>query len=68
MYLLLKWLYNEVCMIIDFSGHKFFVVFIVGIAKTGSGKTLAFVIPMLRHVLDQPSLDRDDGPIGILDK
>ena len=35
-----------------------------GIAKTGSGKTLAFLIPMLRHVLDQPSLDRDDGPIG----
>ena len=38
--------------------------FSVGIAKTGSGKTLAFLIPMLRHVLDQPSLDRDDGPIG----
>ncbi|CAB3988541.1 probable ATP-dependent RNA helicase DDX46, partial [Paramuricea clavata] len=38
----------------------------IGIAKTGSGKTLAFVIPMLRHVLDQPSLDRDDGPIAII--
>ena len=36
----------------------------LGIAKTGSGKTLAFVIPMLRHVLDHPPLDRDDGPIG----
>ncbi|XP_028390965.1 probable ATP-dependent RNA helicase DDX46 isoform X2 [Dendronephthya gigantea] len=38
----------------------------IGIAKTGSGKTLAFLIPMLRHVLDQPSLDRDDGPIAII--
>lgn len=36
----------------------------VGIAKTGSGKTLAFLLPMYRHVLDQPELDRDDGPIG----
>ena len=36
----------------------------LGIAKTGSGKTLAFLIPMLRHVLDQSALDRDDGPIG----
>lgn len=25
----------------------------IGIAKTGSGKTLAFVLPMLRHILDQ---------------
>ena len=47
---------------------KLTVVFILGIAKTGSGKTLAFLIPMLRHVLDQPSLDRDDGPIGKMKK
>ncbi len=26
---------------------------VIGIAETGSGKTLAFVLPMLRHVLDQ---------------
>ncbi|CAI5973846.1 unnamed protein product [Closterium sp. NIES-64] len=25
----------------------------IGIAKTGSGKTLAFVLPMLRHIMDQ---------------
>ena len=36
----------------------------VGIAKTGSGKTLAFLLPMYRHVKDQPDLERDDGPIG----
>ncbi|XP_020600699.1 probable ATP-dependent RNA helicase DDX46 [Orbicella faveolata] len=38
----------------------------IGIAKTGSGKTLAFLLPMYRHVLDQPDLDREDGPIGII--
>lgn len=38
----------------------------IGIAKTGSGKTLAFLLPMYRHVLDQPELERDDGPIGII--
>ncbi len=36
----------------------------IGIAKTGSGKTLAFLIPMFRHILDQPELEGDDGPIG----
>lgn len=25
----------------------------LGIAKTGSGKTLAFLLPLVRHVLDQ---------------
>lgn len=39
---------------------------VIGIAKTGSGKTLAFVLPMLRHVLDQPPLKFGDGPIGIV--
>ena len=37
----------------------------IGIAKTGSGKTLAFLLPMFRHVQDQPPLERDDGPIGM---
>ncbi|EFJ18145.1 hypothetical protein SELMODRAFT_6590, partial [Selaginella moellendorffii] len=35
----------------------------IGIAKTGSGKTLAFVLPMLRHIKDQPPLAQGDGPI-----
>ena len=39
---------------------------LIGIAKTGSGKTLAFVLPMLRHVLDQPPLEAEDGPIALI--
>lgn len=38
---------------------------VIGIAKTGSGKTLAFLLPMFRHVLDQPPLEEMDGPIGV---
>lgn len=37
-----------------------------GIAKTGSGKTAAFVLPMLVHIMDQPELDKGEGPIGII--
>ncbi|CAH1979868.1 unnamed protein product [Acanthoscelides obtectus] len=39
---------------------------LIGIAKTGSGKTLAFLLPMFRHILDQPPLDDTDGPIAII--
>jgi ATP-dependent RNA helicase DDX46/PRP5 len=39
---------------------------IIGCAKTGSGKTMAFVLPMLRHVLDQPPLKTTDGPIALV--
>jgi ATP-dependent RNA helicase DDX46/PRP5 len=38
---------------------------LIGIAKTGSGKTLAFLLPMFRHISDQPPLAEDDGPIGM---
>ena len=38
----------------------------IGIAKTGSGKTLAFLLPLFRHVLDQPPLEEEDGPIAII--
>ena len=38
----------------------------IGIARTGSGKTLAFILPMLRHIIDQPSLEMFDGPIALL--
>ncbi len=39
---------------------------IIGIAKTGSGKTLAFLLPIFRHVLDQPPLQPHDGPIALI--
>ena len=55
---------GKICMLLTMDDKISNDGFSVGIAKTGSGKTLAFLIPMLRHVLDQPSLDRDDGPIG----
>eukprot|EP01088_Endostelium_zonatum_P019089 TRINITY_DN641_c0_g1_i3.p1 TRINITY_DN641_c0_g1~~TRINITY_DN641_c0_g1_i3.p1 ORF type:complete len:319 (-),score=62.05 TRINITY_DN641_c0_g1_i3:299-1255(-) len=39
---------------------------VIGIARTGSGKTLAFLLPMLRHIKDQPPLENGDGPIGLI--
>ncbi|CAM8903512.1 unnamed protein product [Rhodiola kirilowii] len=38
----------------------------IGVAKTGSGKTLAFVLPMLRHIKDQPPVEAGEGPIGLI--
>jgi ATP-dependent RNA helicase DDX46/PRP5 len=28
----------------------------IGIAETGSGKTLAYLLPLIRHVEDQPKV------------
>jgi len=39
---------------------------VIGIAKTGSGKTLAFLLPMMRHIMDQPALGDGEGPIGLV--
>ena len=39
---------------------------IIGIAKTGSGKTAAFVLPMIVHIMDQPELAKEEGPIGVV--
>jgi ATP-dependent RNA helicase DDX46/PRP5 len=38
----------------------------IGVAKTGSGKTLAFLLPMFRHVCDQPPLGEGEGPIALI--
>ncbi|KAI9596196.1 P-loop containing nucleoside triphosphate hydrolase protein [Syncephalis fuscata] len=39
---------------------------LISIAKTGSGKTAAFLWPMLVHIMDQPELEKSDGPIGVV--
>lgn len=39
---------------------------VIGIAETGSGKTLAYVLPMLRHILDQIPLKEGEGPIALV--
>lgn len=39
---------------------------LIGIAKTGSGKTLAFVLPLIRHVIDQRHLGFGEGPIALI--
>jgi ATP-dependent RNA helicase DDX42 len=48
-------------MPIVLSGHD-----LIGLAKTGSGKTLAYVWPMIIHILDQPQMTMDDGPIALI--
>ncbi|RCK57367.1 Pre-mRNA-processing ATP-dependent RNA helicase PRP5 [Candida viswanathii] len=39
---------------------------VIAIAKTGSGKTLSFVLPMIRHIQDQRSLEENEGPIALI--
>eukprot|EP00049_Salpingoeca_infusionum_P005359 m.91339 g.91339 ORF g.91339 m.91339 type:complete len:713 (-) comp12943_c0_seq3:57-2195(-) len=39
---------------------------VIGIAQTGSGKTAAYVWPMISHILSQPPLQPDEGPIAII--
>lgn len=39
---------------------------VIGIAKTGCGKTLSFLLPMFRHILAQPRLEKGDGPIAVI--
>ncbi|XP_073283829.1 DEAD-box ATP-dependent RNA helicase 24 [Primulina huaijiensis] len=39
---------------------------VIGIAKTGSGKTASFVLPMIVHIMDQPELEKEEGPIGVI--
>lgn len=39
---------------------------VIGVAKTGSGKTLAYLLPLFRHIMDQPPLRDGEGPIGLI--
>ncbi|EUD68211.1 adenosinetriphosphatase [Plasmodium inui San Antonio 1] len=39
---------------------------VIAIAETGSGKTLSYLFPLIRHVLHQPPLRNNDGPIAII--
>ncbi|CEQ40239.1 SPOSA6832_01837 [Sporobolomyces salmonicolor] len=39
---------------------------IIGVAKTGSGKTMAFILPMFRHIKDQPPLRALEGPVAMI--
>ncbi|KAF4656622.1 atp-dependent rna helicase, partial [Perkinsus olseni] len=39
---------------------------VIAIAPTGSGKTLAYLLPMVRHVMAQPPLFYNEGPIGLV--
>merc|ERR1712142_414034 len=38
----------------------------VGIAQTGSGKTMSFVVPACIHIMNQPPLKHNDGPIVLV--
>ncbi|CAJ1358472.1 unnamed protein product [Effrenium voratum] len=39
---------------------------VIGVAQTGSGKTLAYLLPLIRHILDQAPLANGDGPVGFV--
>eukprot|EP00850_Spirogloea_muscicola_P012567 SM000082S22809 [mRNA] locus=s82:13116:16227:- [translate_table: standard] len=38
----------------------------IGVAKTGSGKTAGFAAPMVGHIMDQPELEKGEGPIAVI--
>ncbi|KAH6691711.1 DEAD/DEAH box helicase [Plectosphaerella plurivora] len=39
---------------------------VIGVAKTGSGKTMAFLLPMFRHIKDQPPIKDKEGPVSLI--
>ena len=38
----------------------------VGVAQTGSGKTISFVLPACIHIMNQPPLKHNDGPVVLV--
>ena len=38
----------------------------IGISETGTGKTLAYILPMFRHILNQPKIKEGEGPIALI--
>lgn len=38
----------------------------LGIAKTGSGKTLAFMLPLIRHVMDQRRCEQGEVRLSVV--
>jgi ATP-dependent RNA helicase DDX5/DBP2 len=38
----------------------------IGIARTGSGKTLSFILPAIIHIMAQPDLRPNDGPVALV--
>ncbi|ODV92296.1 hypothetical protein CANCADRAFT_21242 [Tortispora caseinolytica NRRL Y-17796] len=39
---------------------------LVAIAQTGSGKTMSFLLPLFRHVIDQPPLQNGSGFVALV--
>lgn len=39
---------------------------VIGISQTGSGKTVAYLWPMIVHMMDQPEVQRGEGPIALV--
>mmetsp|Transcript_7668 Transcript_7668/g.4114 ORF Transcript_7668/g.4114 Transcript_7668/m.4114 type:complete len:106 (-) Transcript_7668:1617-1934(-) len=39
---------------------------LIAIAETGSGKTLAYLIPLLKHVMNQRAVLTNEGMIGLI--
>lgn len=39
---------------------------LIAISKTGSGKTVAFMLPAIVHIMNQPPLQRGQGPMVLV--
>ncbi|GFH56843.1 hypothetical protein CTEN210_13319 [Chaetoceros tenuissimus] len=46
---------------ITLSGHDLIVT-----SSTGSGKTLSYILPLIPHILEQPTLQKEEGPIALV--